>query len=646
MKHINCASFLNLFEITFAVLLLLLAPSYGAINYLTEYDKVRLGQVIAASWSSNDLASIHYAAAASKLLGQKIPNSESVCKFLLETAKTQSSVESYYYTAQAWTTIGNCRGAFPTSEISKVFNDVMQKETSTIPDLYYSVLGMKSLGQQLKHNAKVVKTVQSGLKKDDSIVNIAYTLHIASQMSNEGAFAFDRIEDVLVQADEIDGRFLQFEGGLSITALVISGIFNLAETVKKAPLITPQQTVKFANYFVSRKSVQSVKGVHSLINVVTILSQNNFQTHVSLSIIGNGAVSVEQPRISVLVCDLLGNPITVPIAVTLEQATRLSDGVAVISNRQFTQTSEKMVYSVLLVEPTGELPGTYRLTVSVTASASSKLIGNIAVPLDVKVMAQAVFPEPLLIGTADSDQITQPKFHKVTHPNKLKEVLEVDFLQKLAMRFSLKEKITGKPLKVHQAFVKLQHKNSGQEVIFVAEKDTGVMYKLDLDIGSKVNELGKLSGLYSVDLIIGDTILTNSFSWHVADVKLNLGTVDKKKPSTQSIFKPKPEIQHLFREPERRPPVLVSNLFTGLVFVPLLILFALWAKLGVNISNFSFSLSTFGFHAGLGAIFCLFGMFWLKLNMFETLKYLLVLGLITFLSGNKLLANIASNQKR
>jgi ribosomal protein S6E (S10) len=30
---------------------------------------------------------------------------------------------------------------------------------------------------------------------------------------------FERIEDAIVQADEVDGKFLQFEGGLSITGM-------------------------------------------------------------------------------------------------------------------------------------------------------------------------------------------------------------------------------------------------------------------------------------------------------------------------------------------------------------------------------------------------------------------------------------------
>lgn len=69
---------------------------------------------------------------------------------------------------------------------------------------------------------------------------------------------------------------------------------------------------------------------------------------------------------------------------------------------------------------------------------------------------------------------------RVTYPNKLAQVLEVDSLQKLAVRFPVKEKVTGKPLTVHQAFVMLTHQNTKDEFIFVAEKDNTGVYKLDL----------------------------------------------------------------------------------------------------------------------------------------------------------------------
>ena len=57
----------------------------------------------------------------------------------------------------------------------------------------------------------------------------------------------------------------------------------------------------------------------------------------------------------------------------------------------------------------------------------------------------------------------------------------------------------------------------------------------------------------------------------------------------------------MFREPEIRPPAFVSNLFTGLCLSPILVLLILWAKIGINFSNFPFTLSAIVFHLGLGS---------------------------------------------
>lgn len=145
-------------------------------------------------------------------------------------------------------------------------------------------------------------------------------------------------------------------------------------------------------------------------------------------------------------------------------------------------------------------------------------------------------------------------------------------------------------------------------------------------------------------MIIGDASLSNSFKWELAEVELKFPS-DSKREQTNPIRSTLPEIHHQFREPEKRPSRFVSDLFTGLCLIPLVILFILWGKLGANIKNFPFSLSAIGFHLGLGSILTLFGVFWLRLNMFDTIRYLLVLGLITFLCGNKLLRYIASKKQ-
>ena len=45
----------------------------------------------------------------------------------------------------------------------------------------------------------------------------------------------------------------------------------------------------------------------------------------------------------------------------------------------------------------------------------------------------------------------------------------------------------------------------------------------------------------------------------------------------------RPEIIHMFRPPEKRPPTVVSTVFVALVAAPVLVLLVLWSRLGINL---------------------------------------------------------------
>lgn len=57
-------------------------------------------------------------------------------------------------------------------------------------------------------------------------------------------------------------------------ALIVNGIYKLATGLNKQPPLTQEQAIKFANYFLSRKSVQTPKGVWSLLEALQIFSTN------------------------------------------------------------------------------------------------------------------------------------------------------------------------------------------------------------------------------------------------------------------------------------------------------------------------------------------------------------------------------------
>lgn len=89
---------------------------------------------------------------------------------------------------------------------------------------------------------------------------------------------------------------------------------------------------------------------------------------------------------------------------------------------------------------------------------------------------------------------------------------------------------------------------------------------------------------------------------------------------TQNSDAMKPEIKHKFREPEKRPPMIVTMFFTGLVASPALILFALWSKC-VTLKFEALSLKRMFSHGLLLAVLVCYTKFWFGTNMFDTLQY-------------------------
>ena len=173
-------------------------------------------------------------------------------------------------------------------------------------------------------------------------------------------------------------------------------------------------------------------------------------------------------------------------------------------------------------------------------------------------------------------------FFRLQHPATFKTPLEADYQQKLLFKFKIRDRHASDFLTAHQTFVRFTNLETKQEVFFVAEPDQTLVYKLDLNLQSKAKDFNYNSGNYQVTLIVGDSIISNPIEWiAVANIKLQFPSSAFPVSSTskqlvlETHYTPKPQIKHLFREPEKRPPLVISNAFSILVLVPLVILLAL-----------------------------------------------------------------------
>jgi len=608
-------------------------------SFLSTVDKARLKAVFDTGLATDsDIPSLSYAILGYKLLGETLPSTTSLCTSL-SSASDDTSVETLYLASSAATALG-CPLKLGTAAAAAV--TAGQGDSATTASLFFATQADTNTGGKL-NVAAVQKSLAAAIKKDDSLLSLGLAFHTAAMLDGDLAQFHDRIEDAIVQADEVDNKMLQFEGGLSVTSIVLTGAMALSSKAKESsPPISADQAVKFSNYLMSRKSVQGAKGAYHLLEAVLVMANNKHHVPVVVSLSSSVSVSAASPVVTVAVTDLAGGS-PGPMTLTLDTATRLQDGAVIIAKQKMEAVAgDESQYQIDLIKSKPPA-GFYELLVSAVPvkAAEKPLVGNTGVTVPVKVLT-TLGVEQAELKVVEADQGTAGKTTKLNFPNKLSAKMSVDYSQRVSLTFAVKDTVAGQKMLVHQAFVRLANKETGAEIVYLAKADNNKVYAFDLDISGQAKEFGGQSGLYTASLILGDSTVTNPISWILGDIEITFS--EKEDAAGPSIYSTKPEIKHLFREPEPRPSKLVSDMFTLICLSPFFIMLILWIKLGVNVNNFPVTLVSIGFHAGLGAIFTLYMYFWLQLNMFTTVKYLVLIGVVTFLCGNSLLAKIAKNK--
>lgn len=594
-------------------------------KFITPADQDRYKKIFVEGLASSDLQAVYFS---SVNVAERSPDACTRLDKVYSESKYNDFEKNFYF-AGSWKNFG-CKTN--PAKVKQSVEAALKKDANSAQEVYFNLHSANFLGVTVDQasKARLAKNLQAILKKDDSLNSLGHAFAVAAELGPSGAFAYDRVEEAFVQADEVDGKMLQFEGGLSITALIVNSAFKLSTSLNKPAPINAEQAVKFAAYFLSRSSVQTPKGVSILLEALKTLSAQKTIAPICVKLFGNGQLLPESPVLQVKVSDLLGKPLSPALAVVSATVTSKTTNQAVLSKVNLVPSNIDASVFTYNLKSANPARGQYKVDVEA---------GGYKQTLKINVLGK-VKVSSLEIGVGDSDSTSAVKKLTVSFANKLDTELAADSQQKIVLKAVLVDESSGKPMNVHQAFVLLRNKATKEEIIFVAEADSSKAYKFEMDVGARSQDFGHKSGVYSVELIVGDSLISNSFKWLVADVNLKFAG-DITKETANSYRQPLPEIVHQFRVPEKRPPRMVSDLFTGLCIAPLVLLFLLWGKLRVNISNFPFSLSAIGFHLGLGAILALFGVFWLKLNMFDTIRYLIPLALFTFLCGHRLLRAIA-----
>ncbi|KAK4880281.1 hypothetical protein RN001_008427 [Aquatica leii] len=601
---------------TFIFAGLLLTTQASISDYISKSDIQKFVPSLESaleSLNAEDLPNVYYAAKGFTLINEPLPKSTTdACKHLEKHFNNDLASEVLYQVLSAWSLM-NCAKTLNkplhTESTVKMLKAVLENLESNSADIRYAVHAMNVISQPLPNPAKIGQQLQTKLKEDDSLPSVGQALHAASLLGNAGTFAIQYVEDVVVQADEVDGRMLQWEGGLTVTSLLLTGLLTLPNSKP----FTQVQADKFATYLLTRKTVQNAKGIVSLIEAAHALSASDVSP-VSITFVESAQVTNLKPDLKIRISNMFGEPLKpAPAPVIAQSATRTTDDVVVLSKQPLNVGSTPTEF----VLPLRLDPGQYR--VGITAGAhSAALMVRVLGPVNI---------QWLEVGLGDTDGTSAPRLTKLQHPSTLTSPLQADSSHHLILRFSL-----SRP--VQQPFLRLS--SGKREIVFVAELDSSKAYKIDVNLATELSH----SAHFEMELILGDSIMSNPLRWAFGNIEVLLSTAEQEQ---QPGHGPRPEIKHMFRPAEKRPPQVVSMLFTALAAMPLLLLLILWLQLGINFKNFSFA--ALPFHVGLGGIFALFTCFWLRLDMFATCAWLIPIGGFTFLAGHHILSKLAKQKK-
>ncbi|GCC23339.1 hypothetical protein chiPu_0001733 [Chiloscyllium punctatum] len=617
-------------ETLFTLALLAIAQAVTVKHYLSDSDIERLAQTLKQPYSN--LENAYYTIVGLQKLGDQVPDEQVACNFLKSQVDSRN-VDSLFYAAEASQALSNCE-----IKVSNETRDLLLaavSDDSSITQVYHAVGALSNLALPVA-SRDVLAALSAHLSKDDGSLGIIHALFAASYLSQQADLRsiLEEIEDLVARLDDLGGIYLQFEEGLETTALFVSAAYKLSDHAGMEPAIKEDQVIQLVNAIFSKKHFTTLSEAFSIACAAAALSHNQYHIPVIVVAEGIASVSHKKPNLKLHVTNILSESLT-SADVQVESAKSTMAKNTVLQQTSFALKGDIFELNFMEVKPPS---GYYDFSLSV--EGDSRFIGN-HVEIKVKVATEVDITN-VDLSVVDRDQSISPKTTRVTYPSKAKGLVAADSHQSFALSFQLVDVNTGTELTPHQTFVRLYNQKTDQEVVFVAEPDSKKVYKFDLDVAERKSEFNSVSGTYSLFLIIGDATIENPILWHLADVAIKFPDEEVPTPvQTQNVFAPKPEIQHLFREPEKKPPIAVSNTFTALVLAPLLLLIILWIKLGVNISNFTFSPSTIIFHLGHAGMLGLMYVYWTQLNMFQTLQYLAILGSITFFAGNRMLAQKA-----
>ncbi|XP_073064756.1 dolichyl-diphosphooligosaccharide--protein glycosyltransferase subunit 2-like [Primulina eburnea] len=684
----------NLGFLVLALLLLISMCESAVFNSVSDsHRSAALELLYPSDGSFGSLKVMYEALRTFEVLGidKKADVRASACASVAETLRSTSSASEDLFNALRVNGILKCELNDETfAEISYRFKDNLNGARSLI-DFYYSIGSLLLVKDQtfnsdvhLRDADKIFRSLKDLSQSDGrwryssnnpessteaagiALETLAGVISLASSeidrslvanLKNDIVKLFDSIERYDDGACYFDDKLLGShgdQGPLSASSSVVHGASALAGATSESLNLPGEKILGLAKFFLGIGVPGSAKELYHQIDALACLEKIRGSIPLILSLPSSVLSVTRAEQLKVRVNTVLGS-VAPPLMVYLRQifVSGSKDASVVHQKLKFDPDSGMHVLETL---PANIDIGNYVFSFEIVLDdpeykKTYVTGGRTKVPIHLTGVVQVENEE---IAVLDSDLGSVEMHKKVDLSGGSSISLYANHLQKLRLSFTLTSP-SGHAFKPHQAFLSLRHE-SGVEHIFVVS-NSGKKFEIVLDFLGLVEKFYYLSGKYDIQITVGDSVMENSFLQPLGIIELDLPDASEKaaRPPPQSVdpyskFRPKAEITHIFRAPEKRPPRELSLVFLGLVLLPFLGFLAGLFYLRANMKNFPRSTipATFAifFHLGIAAVLSLYAFFWFKLDLFTTLKALGILGMFLMFVGHKTLSHLASSSSK
>jgi len=152
---------------------------------------------------------------------------------------------------------------------------------------------------------------------------------------------------------------------------------------------------------------------------------------------------------------------------------------------------------------------------------------------------------------------------------------------------------------------------------------------------------------YELEVVVVGPLIEETIKWKFAKFQITFVKPATKAPTTDGDVNVLPEIRHIFPGEKKKPNPILTVCFNALTILALGGFFIFLKQLNVNLNRFPTKFFAKIWNLlFLVVILCLLGIlvaFWVKINLFETLLYLMIAMVPALIIGNWALSSLSGN---